>query len=223
MAGAGIKVFADGDVLDAADVNTYLMDQAVCVFATTTARDDAFGGAGEPTLSEGRLCYVAADNKIYAYSGSAWFDITANIPDDAVTAAKILNSAVTTAKINDTAVTTAKIADGAITSAKLGPATIDTVSGTTYTLVLGDASMTKKFTSSSAITVTVPTNVSVAFPTGSEIYFLQYGTGQITFAGAGGVTIRSDDGRLKIKSQYSSASLLKLDTNEWVLTGNLAA
>lgn len=72
MAGAGAKLFVSGDVLTAAQVNTYLMDQAIMRFATTTARDNAFGGAGEPTLAEGMFAYIDADNTLYYYSGSAW-------------------------------------------------------------------------------------------------------------------------------------------------------
>lgn len=72
MAGAGIKLFAAGDVLTAAQVNTYLQDQVICRFATTAARDAAFGGAGEPTLAEGMFAYIDADNTVYYYTGSAW-------------------------------------------------------------------------------------------------------------------------------------------------------
>lgn len=72
MAGAGAKLFTSGSVLTAAQVNTYLMDQTIMRFATTTARDAAFGGAGEPTLAEGMFCYIDADNKLYYYDSSAW-------------------------------------------------------------------------------------------------------------------------------------------------------
>lgn len=78
MAGAGVKLFASGDVLTAAQVNTYLQDQVIMRFATTAARDAAFGGAGEPTLAEGMFAYIDADNTVYFYTGSAWqaFGIT---------------------------------------------------------------------------------------------------------------------------------------------------
>ena len=89
--------------------------------------------------------------------------------------------------------------------------------------MLTDAAKTLRTTSSSATTVTVPNNGTVAFPTGTEIYVMQYGSGQVSFSAASGVTLRSDSSRVKIKTQYSSASLLKIDTNEWVLTGNLGA
>jgi len=72
MAGAGAKLFTSGSVLTAAQVNTYLMDQTIMRFSTTSSRDAAFGGAGEPVLSEGMFCYIDADNKLYFYTGSAW-------------------------------------------------------------------------------------------------------------------------------------------------------
>jgi hypothetical protein len=72
MAGAGAKLFVSGDVLTAAQVNTYLMDQSIMRFATTTDRDNAFGGAGEPVLAEGMFAYIDADNTLYFYTGSVW-------------------------------------------------------------------------------------------------------------------------------------------------------
>ncbi len=90
MAGAGIKLFASGDVLTAAQVNTYLQDQVIARFATTAARDAAYGGAGEPTLAEGMFAYIDADNSVYYYTGSAWqkFGIT-NDDDQLVLAASL--------------------------------------------------------------------------------------------------------------------------------------
>lgn len=72
MAGAGAKLFTSGSVLTAAQVNTYLMDQTVMVFATTAARDAAFGGAGEPVLAEGMMCYVSDTNSLFYYTGTSW-------------------------------------------------------------------------------------------------------------------------------------------------------
>ena len=72
MAGAGALLFASGNVLTAAQVNTFLMDQSVMRFATEAARDAAFGGAGEPTLAEGMLCYISDSNNILYYTGTSW-------------------------------------------------------------------------------------------------------------------------------------------------------
>lgn len=82
MAGAGAKLFTSGSVLTAAQVNTFLMDQTIMRFATTAARDAAFGGAGEPTLAEGMWAYIDADNGLYFYDGSSWNKFDEGLPND---------------------------------------------------------------------------------------------------------------------------------------------
>jgi hypothetical protein len=106
-----IKLFQDGAILDANDVNTYFMDQSLVVFASTAERDAAFGGftgtapnivLTEPALgaeNKGRICYVKDDDKIYIWSGTTWNPQLALIETDAVTEGKILNGAVTAAKL----------------------------------------------------------------------------------------------------------------------------
>lgn len=74
MAGLGIKVFNDGATLTAAEINGYLMDQSVSVFEDASDRDASFGGSGEPTLSEGRLCYLKSTKVVQYYNGSQWLD-----------------------------------------------------------------------------------------------------------------------------------------------------
>ena len=75
MAGAGSKLFVSGDVLTAAQVNTYLMDQTVMVFNNAAARTAAFGGAGEPVLAEGMVTYLKDTNTIEVYDGSAFIGV----------------------------------------------------------------------------------------------------------------------------------------------------
>lgn len=94
--------------------------------------------------------------------------------------------------------------------------------GTTYTLALTDVAKVVSLTNGSAITLTIPTNATVAFPTGTQILLYQGGAGQVTVGGAG-VTIRSQGSKLKMNGQYSVAGLLKVGTNEWVLFGNTQA
>ena len=76
MAGAGAKLFVSGDVLTAAQVNTYLMDQAVMRFANEAARTAAFGGTGEPVLAEGMMSYLMDTNSVQVYDGSAWVAVS---------------------------------------------------------------------------------------------------------------------------------------------------
>jgi hypothetical protein len=92
--------------------------------------------------------------------------------------------------------------------------------GTTYTLALTDAGKMVTLSNASAITLTIPTNASVAFPVDTRIDILQYGAGQVTVGGAG-VTIRSSGSKLKLTGQYSGATLWKKDTDEWVLIGDI--
>jgi hypothetical protein len=94
--------------------------------------------------------------------------------------------------------------------------------GTTYTLVLADQGKLVEMSNASAITLTVPLNSSVAFPTGTQINLLQTGAGQVTVAGAGGVTVNATPG-LKLRAQWSSATLVKRGTDTWVLLGDLSA
>ena len=90
MAGAGTKLFVAGDVLTAAEVNTYLQDQVVAVYADATARNNAYGGAGEPVLAEGMLCFLKDSDTLQYYSGSGWVNlivpVTFNAKGDLLTA-----------------------------------------------------------------------------------------------------------------------------------------
>ena len=91
-----------------------------------------------------------------------------------------------------------------------------------YTLVLSDADKLVETNVASANNLTVPLNSSVAFPTGTQILLAQYGAGQTTVVATSGVTIRSNGGKLKLNAQYSGATLIKIDTNEWYLFGDIA-
>lgn len=71
MAGAGYKLFNTGDVLTAAQVNTYLQEQVVMVFASATARTTALSGV----LAEGMMSYLQDTNAVEVYNGSAWVSI----------------------------------------------------------------------------------------------------------------------------------------------------
>lgn len=57
MTGLGRKVFTAGEVLEASEVNGYLMDQSVMVFAGTAERTAAIG-----TPTEGMVTYLTGDN-----------------------------------------------------------------------------------------------------------------------------------------------------------------
>lgn len=92
-----------------------------------------------------------------------------------------------------------------------------------FTLALTDNYDLLKCVSASTITVTIPTNATVAFPVGSEIVIARYGAGAVTFSPASGVTLYSSDSKKSINKQYEFATLKKIATDEWVLLGSLSA
>jgi hypothetical protein len=91
-----------------------------------------------------------------------------------------------------------------------------------YTLVLTDKDKLVEISNASANNLTVPLNSSVAYPIGSQINILQTGVGQTTVVATGGVTINATPG-LKLRAQWSSATLIKRAENTWVLIGDLIA
>lgn len=91
-----------------------------------------------------------------------------------------------------------------------------------YTLVLGDRSKMVEMNVASGHNLTVPANSNVAFPVGTTITVLQTGAGQTTIAAQGGVTVNATPG-LKLRAQWSSATLIKRATDTWVALGDLAA
>lgn len=95
--------------------------------------------------------------------------------------------------------------------------------GTTYTLVAGDAGDLITLTNAAAITLTVPANATVPFAIGTQITILQNGAGQVTVAGAVGVTLSASDSSTKLRTQYSAATLIKIATNTWTLIGDITA
>jgi len=110
-----------------------------------------------------------------------------------------------------------------VTDAVYGRRPVVAVTTTTKTFVLSDANTMQDCLNAADQTLTIPANASVAFPTGTEIDLVQEGAGQVIVAAAGGVTIHSKGGNLKLTGQYSGATLKKMDTNVWLLIGDLVA
>jgi hypothetical protein len=96
---------------------------------------------------------------------------------------------------------------------------ITTYAGTTVTLATTDIRGLILLSSASATTVTVPASYGT---TGDTVTLLQYGAGQVTVAGASGVTLRNST-TLKTRSQYSAITIIRLSTDEWLVAGDTAA
>jgi hypothetical protein len=149
-----------------------------------------------------------------------------HIADNAIVAAKIAAASVGTSKIDSTGgssgwVLTANGSSAATFSALATPSLAVTQNSQTasYTLVLTDQDKLIEMNAATALNITVPPNSSVAFPTGAQVHVLQVGAGQVTVVAGTGVTVNSSDG-LKLRTQWSPATLIKRATNTWVLMGD---
>jgi len=91
---------------------------------------------------------------------------------------------------------------------------------TNTTLTLTDAGKHVWFTGGSTATLTVPTNASVAFPTGTTILVANNNSGNLTISGAG-VTFQLANGTTGNRTVATKglASLLKVDTDTWWVSG----
>jgi hypothetical protein len=107
----------------------------------------------------------------------------------------------------------------AVTYDKCAPYTVTTFASQTLSTLLGQLVLCAGGT---ATTITVPTNATTAIAVGRRIDFVQTGAGQVTFAGAVGVTLQGTPG-LKLRAQFSACSLIKTATDTWVLIGDLTA
>jgi hypothetical protein len=94
-----------------------------------------------------------------------------------------------------------------------------------YTLTLPDNGKLIKVNSTSNLEITIPAQASAAFPIGSRLEVMRYGTGEVSIVAASGsgVTIRSKNNNKKISVQYSGAMLTKIGSDEWHLIGDLKA
>ena len=208
MAGLGRQVFTAGEVLTAADVNGYLMDQAVMVFADATARTAAIAA---PT--EGMVTYLSDTDALEYYDGSAFVGVSNPGDITAVTAGTALTgggtSGAVTLNVDLAAVHTADFVTDATTA---------------RTLTSADAGKTILFTSASATVVTV--NASTDIPVGQRVDIVANGAGALTVtastATVTGAATSTTSGSFTIGDQYSAATLLCVATDTYLLIGNVA-
>jgi len=115
---------------------------------------------------------------------------------------------------------TSPVINGATIGTSIINLTLNAQTGTTYTPVLADNGKLVTLSNASAITLTVPTNASVAYPTGAQINIEAIDAGQVTVVGDTGVTVNGTG--TKLRTQWSAATLVKLGTDTWTLIGDLA-
>lgn len=113
-------------------------------------------------------------------------------------------------------------AHGTLFAAKMPLKTSGVTLTASTTLALTHAEKMLLVNASSAVTITIPTHASVAFPVGTLINITGIGTGTVTLAPASGVTLYTKDSALSIDGQYGAVTLYKASDNVWYGVGALA-
>jgi len=190
-----------------------------------------------PTLASGEFGYETDTGKIKIGDGStAWnsepyigagtvSSITAGTGLSGGTITSTGTIAIDTATTAD--LTTAQTFTNKTLTAPVINLALNAQTGTTYTFVLTDNGKLVTASNASAQTYSVPTNASVAYPTGTQINIIQIGAGQVTIQAvtSGTTTIASTGATAnapKLRAQYSSATLIKASTDLWYVIGDIA-
>ena len=195
--------------------------------AGSTAVSHSSGATVKHVLTSDDLSWFESNTSpvdSFAFSGSSSGTTT-------LQAAAVASGTLTLPAATDTLVgkaTTDTLTNKTLTSPTLNTPTISDArqnitlnaqTGTTYTLVLTDNGRLVTLSNAAALTVTVPLNSSVAFATGAIVNLQQIGAGQVTVAGASGVTLNGTG--TKTRAQWSAASLIKTATDTWTLIGDI--
>jgi hypothetical protein len=184
--------------VDSDDQSTYIWSGTAWV--ATTAPGSSYQSTAPSNPKTGQLWIDSDDSVTYVYTGSAWLALSN--PD--------------TVTLNATQTLTNKTLVDAKTQASTN------AQSASYTLVLSDRDKIVEISNASANTLTIPLNSSVAYPIGSQIQVIQTGAGQTTLTPTGGVTLNGTPG-LKLRTQWSAATLIKRGTDTWIAIGDLSA
>lgn len=102
---------------------------------------------------------------------------------------------------------------------RLAIGTTRTVSGTTDTLLAADNGCVVRYTSGSAVTVTIPAGLGADF----AVTLIQWGAGQVTVNPDTGVTRNSEDAQYKTAGQYAAVDLFAVAADTFWMGGSTAA
>jgi hypothetical protein len=92
--------------------------------------------------------------------------------------------------------------------------------GSTYVLTTADSGKLLMCAGTASGTVQIPLNATQPFAIGQKVDFAQMGTGTVTVTVASGGTLDSTPSAI-LRTKYSAASVIKINTNEWLLMGDL--
>lgn len=112
----------------------------------------------------------------------------------------------------------------AVSATKVSTAqSVNAQTGTTYTLVAGDAGKLVTLSNASAVTLTLPQDSDATIAIGTYVDLYALGAGQITVAAGTGATLRTSGLTAKSRAQYARLGVQKVSANTFSLFGDLAA
>lgn len=100
---------------------------------------------------------------------------------------------------------------------------INAQTGTTYTLVAGDAGKLVTLDNAGAVSLTAPQDSDATIPVGTYVDVMQLGAGQVTVVAGSGATLRVSGATGKARAQYSRLGVQKIAADTWSVFGDLAA
>lgn len=201
---AGFRTWTPGEVITADNVQDYLQDQTVMVFASDAARTSAV-----PVPTEGMLSWLEDENEFFYYDGSAWENLIVPITGGTAGQPYVSNGA-SEASFQDV-------------KAEFITTTL-TNKAVDYTVLASDTNTTLNYTS--AATITVP---DVLTSIGDRVDIIANTTGTVNIVAGAGITSWAGGGTsgtgttYYIDTPYAAASVIKTGATEYRVIGRVSA
>jgi archaellum component FlaC len=172
------------------------------------------GGTEASHLHSGLFRDVSDDKK---------WKLISNVPHPVSNVVDVTNATRETLVVGNLETTGVVFSDGIQTKTGIASLTDFSEKTADYTLdTLSHKDNVVEMNSTSPTTFTIPTNAVLEWPIGASMDIFQTNTGEVTIAAAAGVTLNRTPGN-KLRTQWSSATILKRGTDNWVLYGDLKA
>jgi hypothetical protein len=156
-------------------------------------------------------------------SDSAKWKLISNVPHPINNVVDLTNASRETLVVGNLEAVSVVFTDGIQTKAGIASLTDFAEKTADYTLdTLSHKDNVVEMNSTSPTTFTIPTNAELAWPIGASMDIFQTNTGEVTIAASAGVTLNVTPGN-KLRTQWSSATILKRGTDSWILYGDLKA
>ena len=224
---AAVEVVTLGEL---SGLNTSAFSEGDTLYVDTTAGDLTT----TPPTSEaadiqniGRVIRSHASAGIIRVGGAGRANQTPNLDSAKIFLGNATNQSVATevtgeVTISNTGVTEVTSIDGNISIQGFRPYSRET--GTARTLSLTDAGTFISAENVGGTEVTIPTNASVEFTTGTEIDFIQKTEGALSITGDTGVTLNGElasAGTVTVTAQWGGVTIKLIATNEWIAVGKI--